>query len=230
MAPERGASTPASAERISSVESGRKVHDGGEVVDPERREVVGDTRQERFLIGPVEGSLHEIDVARAGAETLSEGPVRARYTQPQAEYDTHMACSSADCEVPGVVQLRTQELVESLAHLLSEPSRPLGVRTLGLREGLLVGFGCLSEELAELRELRIEVPLKKWNRVVKNVQSDRKLVGGLLLDFANHKERVSGVVGNDRLSMELRRTILDATVTLLESEVLMLALADQNED
>ena len=60
-------------------------------------------------------------------------------------------------------------------------------------------------EEEELRELRIEVPLDKWNRVVKNVHSDRKLLGGLLLDFAKHKDRVSQAVGNDRLLAEIRR-------------------------
>ena len=38
----------------------------------------------------------------------------------------------------------------------------------------------LPEELQELRDLRIEVPVEKWNRVLKHVHSDRKLLGGLL--------------------------------------------------
>ena len=82
--------------------------------------------------------------------------------------------------------------------------------------------GSLPEEIYELRDLRIEVPLEKWSRVVKNVHSDRKLLGGLLLDFARHKDKVGGVVTSDRLLAELRRVILDATVVLIETEVLVL--------
>ena len=76
--------------------------------------------------------------------------------------------------------------------------------------------GALTEDNPELRELKIEVPLAKWGLVVKNVQSDRKLLGGVLLDYAKHKERVSAAVGNDRLYLELRRVILDATLSLVE--------------
>ena len=82
--------------------------------------------------------------------------------------------------------------------------------------------GSLPEEIYELRDLRVEVPLEKWSRVVKNVHSDRKLLGGLLLDFARHKDKVGGVVTSDRLLAELRRVILDATVVLIETEVLVL--------
>ncbi len=89
--------------------------------------------------------------------------------------------------------------------------------------------GSLPEEIYELRDLRIEVPLDRWNRVVKNVHSDRKLLGGLLLDFARHKEKVGGVVTSDRLLTELRRVILDATTVLIEAEALVLARATDNE-
>jgi hypothetical protein len=75
---------------------------------------------------------------------------------------------------------------------------------------------------SELRELKIEIPLAKWGLVVKNVQSDRKLLGGILLEFAKHKERVSAAVGNDRLYLELQRVILDATLALVEAGALML--------
>ena len=88
--------------------------------------------------------------------------------------------------------------------------------------GLDIAKGALSESSSELRELRIEVPLTKWSLVVKNVRSDRKLLGGVLLEFAKHKERVSAAVGNDRLYLELQRVIIDATVALLEAGVLML--------
>ena len=77
----------------------------------------------------------------------------------------------------------------------------------------------LPPDLYELKDMKIEVPLAKWNLAVKHVHSDRKLLGGLLLDFANNKERVSAAVGNDRLLAELRRVLLDATIVLVEEEV-----------
>jgi hypothetical protein len=80
----------------------------------------------------------------------------------------------------------------------------------------------LSEDSSELRELKIEVPLAKWGLVVKNVQSDRKLLGGVLLEFAKQKERVSAAVGNDRLYLELQRVIMDATLALVEAGALTL--------
>jgi len=71
--------------------------------------------------------------------------------------------------------------------------------------------------------------LDRWNRVVKNVSSDRKLLGGLLLDFARNKEKVGGVVSNDRLLGEFRRVVLDATVALVEAEAIVLSLAEKSE-
>lgn len=88
--------------------------------------------------------------------------------------------------------------------------------------------GALTEDNPELRELRIAVPLAKWSLVVKNVQSDRKLLGGVLLDFAKHKERVSAAVGNDRLYLDMQRVILDATVSLIEAGVLTLTVMDES--
>jgi hypothetical protein len=81
----------------------------------------------------------------------------------------------------------------------------------------------LPEDLYELKDMKIEVPLAKWNLVVKHTHSDRKLLGGLLLDFANNKERVSAAVGNDRLLVELRRIVLETTVVLVEEEVVVIA-------
>ena len=81
----------------------------------------------------------------------------------------------------------------------------------------------LPDELASLRELRFEIPLRAWNRVVKHVHSDRKLLGGLLLDFANNKDRVSAAIGSDRLLTEFQRVILDSTATLVEEEVMALS-------
>jgi len=89
--------------------------------------------------------------------------------------------------------------------------------------------GSLPEEIYELRDLRIEVPLQKWTRVVKNVNSDRKLLGGLLLDFARQKEKVGGVVTSDRLLAEFRRVVLDATVALVEAEAIELSIAADKE-
>jgi hypothetical protein len=77
----------------------------------------------------------------------------------------------------------------------------------------------LAEDLYGLKDMKIEIPIGKWNLAVKHVHSDRKLLGGLLLDFANNKERVSAAVGNDRLLAELRRVLLDATIVLVEEEV-----------
>jgi hypothetical protein len=82
---------------------------------------------------------------------------------------------------------------------------------------------CLPEDLSELKDMRIEIPLTKLNLVVKHTYSDRKLLGGLLLDFAKNKERVGAAVGNDRLLAEFRRVVLDATVTLVEEEVVVIA-------
>jgi hypothetical protein len=88
----------------------------------------------------------------------------------------------------------------------------------------------LPEDLHELRDLRIEVPLDKWNLVVKNVHSDRKLLGGLLLDFAKHKDRVSAAMSSDRLLAELRRVVLDATAVSVEEGVLALSPAGVQTD
>jgi len=88
--------------------------------------------------------------------------------------------------------------------------------------GLDIAKGALNEGSSELRELKIEIPLAKWSLVVKNVQSDRKLLGGVLLEFAKHKERVSAAVGNDRLFLELQRVIVDATLALVEAGALTL--------
>ncbi len=90
--------------------------------------------------------------------------------------------------------------------------------------------GPLAEGNPELKELKIEIPLSKWCLVVKHVHSDRKLLGGILLDFAKHKERVSAAVGNDRLYSELQRVILDATVSLVEVGQLVLTLPEVSSE
>ena len=88
----------------------------------------------------------------------------------------------------------------------------------------------LPEDLRELREFRFEVPLEKWNRVVKHVRSDRKLLGGILLDFAKDKTLVSIAVGNDRLFGELQQLVLDTTASLIETGGLSLTVVDIGGD
>lgn len=88
----------------------------------------------------------------------------------------------------------------------------------------------LPDELRDLRELQFEVPLARWNRVVKHVRSDRKLLGGILLDFARTKDHVSTAVGSDRLYWELQRVVVDTTTSLVESGKLALALVDVGMD
>ena len=100
------------------------------------------------------------------------------------------------------------------------------------RDSVYLGIrkAALTDDLQEVRDARFDVPLAKWNRLVKNIQSDRKLLGGLLLDFAKQKDRVSLVVANDRLLGEFRRSVLDATVTLVEEGILVLSMDPGNEE
>jgi hypothetical protein len=88
----------------------------------------------------------------------------------------------------------------------------------------------LPLDLQELRDLQFEVPLAKWSRIVKNAHADRKLVGGLLIDFASSKERVGAAVSSDRLLGEYQRVVLDATAALIESGKLVLEPARDTEE
>ena len=99
-------------------------------------------------------------------------------------------------------------------------SKSTGLVTLGLQRD------SLPEELRELRELQIEIPVDRWNRVVKHARSDRKLLGGMLLDFAKHKDHVGVAVTNDRLFFELQRVLVDSTVSLVEAGTLSLAAVE----
>ncbi len=90
--------------------------------------------------------------------------------------------------------------------------------------------GELSEEQRGLRDLRIEVPLDKWNRVVKHVRSDRKLLGGVMLDFANEKDSLAAALGNDRLFGELQRVLLEASASLVESGALVMTVVEWGGD
>jgi len=83
----------------------------------------------------------------------------------------------------------------------------------------------LAEDEHELRDLRFEVPLARWNAVVKHLLRDRKLLGGILLDSASHKDLVATAIGSDRLLAELQRVALEATAALVEAEVLVLSPA-----
>ncbi|MBW2372107.1 MAG: hypothetical protein JRF70_06185 [Deltaproteobacteria bacterium] len=85
----------------------------------------------------------------------------------------------------------------------------------------------LPEELSELRELRVEVPLERWNAVVKHAWSDRKLLGGVLLDFASPKEHVAAAMARDRVWVELARVVIDATAALVEGRHLVLEPASK---
>ncbi len=78
----------------------------------------------------------------------------------------------------------------------------------------------LSEDLAELRDFRIDIGLERWQRLVRTVYSDRKLLGGVLLEAAHPEELLSRVISTDRLAIELQRIIVDATIALVEAEAL----------
>lgn len=95
-----------------------------------------------------------------------------------------------------------------------------------LRGGESVGVSlerdALPRELEELGDFRIEVPLREWRRVVRALRGDRKLLGGLLLDFARQKDRLSAVIASDRLYLGLVEVLADATLALVECEALEL--------
>ncbi len=80
----------------------------------------------------------------------------------------------------------------------------------------------LPDELEEIRDLRIEIPYGDWNRVVKYARADRKLLGGILLDFAKNKDRLAAAIGQDGLYLELEQLVADATVNLVRAEILSL--------
>jgi len=81
----------------------------------------------------------------------------------------------------------------------------------------------VPRELEELGELRIDVPLAEWQRLLRLLRGDRKLLGGLLLDFARQKDRLSPVLAKDRLYVGLVGALEAATLALLECEALALA-------
>ena len=88
---------------------------------------------------------------------------------------------------------------------------------------LLLERDALPRELEDLGELRIDVPLDDWRRLLRLLRGDRKLLGGLLLDFARQKDRLSAVIANDRLYLALVDTLGSATLALLECGALEVA-------
>jgi hypothetical protein len=100
------------------------------------------------------------------------------------------------------------------------------------REGALFSLSELPEELAELSSFKLEVPFGRWNAVIRQAESDRKLLGGILLDLADTKDLVARVIASDRLFGELQRVLRDATVALVEAGALVIgpASAERKED
>ncbi len=84
----------------------------------------------------------------------------------------------------------------------------------------------LSEEWRDFRDFRLEIPVDRWNRVVKHVRTDRKLFGGVVLEFANQEDQLSAVLGHDRLFGDLQSVIQDTTSMLVELGALALTVVD----
>ncbi len=84
----------------------------------------------------------------------------------------------------------------------------------------------LPEDWRDFKDFRLEIPIDRWNRVVKHVRNDRKLFGGVVLEFANQQEQLSAVLSHDRLVGELQRVVQDATSMLVESGALALTVVD----
>ena len=91
---------------------------------------------------------------------------------------------------------------------------------------LVLERDALPRELEELGELGVELPLREWRRAVRTLRGDRKLLGGLLLDYARHKDRLAAVIANDRAYLGLVEVITEATLALVEGDVLDLGPAE----
>ncbi len=91
------------------------------------------------------------------------------------------------------------------------------------------GVRTLSGEVSELKELKIDVPLTAWTRVVKNLRSDRKLLGGILLDFARPKEALASAIAHDRLFHALQDVVADTTTSLVEEGLLSLVAVEGDD-
>ena len=88
----------------------------------------------------------------------------------------------------------------------------------------------LPEEWRDFKDFRLEIPVDRWNRIVKHVRSDRKLFGGAVLEFANQQDQLSAVLSEDRLFGDLQRVGQDATSSLVESGALALTVVDVGPD
>lgn len=84
----------------------------------------------------------------------------------------------------------------------------------------------LPEDWRDFKDFRLDIPVDRWNRVVKHVRTDRKLFGGVVLEFANQEDQLSAVLGHDRLFGDLQRVIQDATSMLVEIGALALTAVD----
>lgn len=103
--------------------------------------------------------------------------------------------------------------------------------TLGRGEILIaVEREALSDEKREIRDFKMEIPLTKWSLVVKHVRNDRKLLGGVVLEFVNLKDQLAVVLGNDRLYGELQKVVIDASVSLVEMGVVTLQEGEAGVD
>lgn len=91
------------------------------------------------------------------------------------------------------------------------------------RDAAAFSLAGLPGDLEELDGFKLEVPLARWNALVKYAEADRKLLGGILLDLAAAKEQVARVVASDRLLTDLQRVLRDATVALVEAGALVIA-------
>lgn len=84
----------------------------------------------------------------------------------------------------------------------------------------------LPEDWRDLKDFRLEIPVDRWNRVVKHVRTDRKLFGGIVLEYASQEEQLPAMLSHDRLYGELQRVVQDATLVLVETGLLALTVVD----
>jgi hypothetical protein len=85
----------------------------------------------------------------------------------------------------------------------------------------------LPRELEDGADFRVDVPLREWRRLVRVLRGDRKLLGGLLLDFARRKDRLAAVIASDRLYLGLVDVLVEATLALVESDALAVEPPEQ---
>lgn len=95
------------------------------------------------------------------------------------------------------------------------------------RGSVVLKLESVPDGVEDLGGFEVELPLARWSAVVRNADSDRKLLGGVLLDGATAKDRVVKVVGSDPILSELQRTVRDVTVALVEAGVAVIAPAQE---